>query len=108
MLEGCDEPIRNFVTAAPDYVKIRKSGVVCSEMEFRTGETRDAFYSTPFGELQMSTDTTSVTLTEDGEQILADIRYTMTVNGVQRNKCFVKILIQSKDEESGFSITGQK
>lgn len=108
MLEGCDEPVKNFVTAGPDYVKIRKSGIICSEMEFRTGETRNAFYSTPFGELQMSTDTTSVTLTEDEEQILADIRYTMTVNGVQRNKCFVKILIQSKDEESGFSITGQK
>ena len=108
MLEGCDEPIRNFVTIMPDYVKIRKTGIVCSEMEFRTGESRTAFSSTPFGELQMETDTSAVTLAEEEEQIRADIRYVMTVNGVQRNNCFVKILIQSKDSESGFSITGRK
>jgi len=108
VLEGCDDPIRNFVTVSPDYVKIRKSGIVCSEMEFCTGESRTAFYSTPFGDLQMETDTSAVTLTETDVQIRADIRYTMTVNGVQRNNCFVRILVQSRDSGSGFSIMGQK
>jgi len=108
MLEGCDEPIRNFVTITPDHVKIRKSGIVCSEMEFRTGETRTAFYSTPFGELEMSAETSSVTLKEREEELLADIRYTMTINGIQKNNCFVKILVQPKGEGSGFSVAGQK
>ncbi|MBR2591947.1 MAG: DUF1934 domain-containing protein [Oscillospiraceae bacterium] len=94
ILEGCEAPVRNFLTVSPEQVSMRKSGIVFSQMEFVPGKPTRALYGTPFGELELDIETKSIDISEGEDGIRADIRYVLTVNGIQRNNCFVKILVQ--------------
>ena len=105
MIEGCEDPVKNLLTITPDFVNIRKKGIVYADMLFSEGDSARAFYSTPFGALELETETKKITVTEGESEIRADIRYVMTVNGIQRNNCFVKILIQPAGDGSGFRVT---
>ncbi len=104
MLEGCDTPIHNLIIIAPEKISIRKNGVVATEMVFRSRQTTNTYYSTPFGNLDLSVTTRRIDVTVKEEQIEADIRYRLTINGEQKNDCFVKLLVQPQAENSGFKL----
>ena len=104
VLEGCDTPIHNLITIAPEKISIRKNGVVATEMVFRPHHTTNTYYSTPFGNLDLSVTTHRIEVNVRVEGIAADIRYRLMINGEQKNDCFVKLLVQPQTKDGGFNL----
>lgn len=103
-IEGCDLPIRNLVTVSPGRVRIRKTGIVSTEMSFEPKKETGTWYSTPYGRMEMSVFTHRITIKETEENIDAEVRYRLLIGGTQQNECFVRIRVQPQGEESGFTL----
>jgi len=104
MLEGCDVPIRNRMTITPDRVTIRKQGVVATEMDFSPDRVTHTYYGTPYGSLDLSISTRSVDVRAEEDRIQAHIRYHLMMGDDERTDCFVKVLVQPRQEDGGFRL----
>ncbi len=98
--EGAAEPIRNMVKInGQDVFEIRKSGRRNSHLVFERGKIHMSEYETGFGKFLLGVHTRNLYVTEHEESILAEIFYSLEMNGEALSECEIKVLIKGiKDE----------
>ena len=71
--EDMDKPVKNLLKFDENGMDLTKKGEVSSAMSFRAGETREAFYATPAGTINISilTEGYQMVKTEKGMTVAA-------------------------------------
>ena len=105
VVEETPETIKNRIEITPDEVKVSKRGIINTEMEFRPKEETKTHYSTPFGTLIMGIRTDRIQVEEKDDSLEALIEYNLEVNYEHVSECFIRILVQSKTENGGFTLS---
>lgn len=62
-------------------VEMKKSGVLTSHMVFEKGRKHVTSYKTPYGQMQIGTDTKELSVTSEEEKIRILVRYTLEAEG---------------------------
>lgn len=83
----------NLLKIEKDMLQITKRGTIQSQMLFRTGKKYNDIYRTPFGSFDMEIQTEQLDISENDNQILATIRYTLAFNHAPVSKCTIQITI---------------
>ena len=69
---------KNTLKVTGDYrVEMKKSGVLTSYMVFEKGKKYVSSYKTPYGQMQIGTDTKELTIISEEEKIRIFVRYTL-------------------------------
>ena len=69
---------KNTLKVTGDYrVEMKKSGVLTSYMVFEKGKKYVSSYKTPYGQMQIGTDTKELTIISEEEKIWIFVRYTL-------------------------------
>lgn len=69
---------KNTLKVTGDYrVEMKKSGVLTSYMVFEKGKKYVSSYKTPYGQMQIGTDTKELTIILEEEKIRIFVRYTL-------------------------------
>lgn len=90
------EIIKNTIKISDNQIDIIKRGVNNVHMVFHENKESKTNYNTPFGNLIMQMNTTSLLIEEGKNQILIDIKYDLSINDIYVSECFIQIKIQSK------------
>ena len=64
MLDDSNKPTVNYIKISPKGMEVRKKGLVNTHMVFEQGKKNVAFYTTPFGTLQMGIAATNLEFKE--------------------------------------------
>lgn len=94
--EETGEVIRNTIKISGSQIDIIKKGANNVHMVFLENKESKTNYNTPFGNLVMQMNTTSLLIEERKNQILIDIKYDLSINDIYVSECFIQIKIQSK------------
>ena len=69
---------KNTLKVTGDHrVEMKKSGVLTSHMVFEKGKKYVSSYKTPYGQMQIGTDTKELTIISEVEKIRIFVRYTL-------------------------------
>ena len=100
-----DEPIEIVVPGeyyfrnGSHYLRyeVRKKGQVNTHMVFEQGKRNMAFYTTPFGTLEMGISATNLELEESDGQIAMKVNYSLDLNQEHVADCCLDIQAQGKN-----------
>ena len=88
------ETTKNQVKIYEDkHIEVRKSGALTATLVFETGCKHGTAYQTPFGLMQMTTDTRAIELEEAEDIIGIGIDYSLEVNREPVADCRIEISI---------------
>jgi len=91
------EGITNCTLKISDkQVSIQKKGANNVHMIFEVNRKNLTYYSTPFGDLQIGINTTSIKVTEEENQILVNIQYELDINYSHVSDCEIQVKITSR------------
>lgn len=76
-----NETTKSMVCVKPDYFKIIRKGAITTTMIFESNRSAATDYQTPYGVLQMQTDTQKVVLEEFPDRLEVQLFYQLKVNG---------------------------
>ena len=93
--EDSGEKIKSSLKLKENTLELTRKGAVDSRMIFETGKRHAAEYATPFGILQMETDTSRILLSEEEKGLRIKAEYDLWANGVPLSKCKLTINIKS-------------
>ncbi|WP_097014621.1 DUF1934 domain-containing protein [Anaerocolumna aminovalerica] len=79
-----------------EQVSIQKKGANNVHMIFEVNRKNLTYYSTPFGDLQIGINTTSIKVTEEKDQILVNIQYELDINYSHVSDCEIQVKITSR------------
>ena len=79
--EDLEKPARNLLKFDKLGLDLTKKGEVSAAMSFRSGETREAFYSTPVGMMNISILTEGYQLVETEKGLGLEVEYFQIVDG---------------------------
>ncbi len=96
ILEEVEGITRCTLKISDKQVSIQKKGANNVHMIFEVNRKNVTYYSTPFGDLQIGINTTSIKVTEEEEQILANIKYELDINYSHVSDCEIQIKITSR------------
>lgn len=85
---------KNRIKITPDSIEMTKQGGITTQMFFTMGQKQYACYSTPFGELTLGMTTKHIKLTEEEQQISAELCYDLEVNGAHMSECELDIEVK--------------
>lgn len=85
---------KNRIKITPESIEMTKQGNVTTQMIFIKGQKQYACYVTPFGEMTLGMTTKHIKLTEDEQQIAAELRYDLEVNGTHMSECELDIEVK--------------
>ena len=85
---------KNRIKITPSSIEMTKQGGITTQMIFMTGQKQYACYATPFGELNLGMTTKRISVTEEEQQISAELRYDLEVNGVHMSECELDINVK--------------
>lgn len=94
-LEDEKEVIKNAIRLEPGMLLMTKKGAVESSMVFVPGEKTNSIYHSPAGSIELSCDTTVLTVTEEQQQIEIWLQYTLEMNQSYVSDNRVEITIQA-------------
>jgi uncharacterized beta-barrel protein YwiB (DUF1934 family) len=77
-------------------IDIIKRGATNVHMIFEENKKNTTFYYTPYGDLQVGIFTNKITITEEENQIIADINYGLDINCQFVSECQIQIKVTSK------------
>ena len=97
ILEENSEPTINYVKMSPTALEVRKTGLVDVHMVFEYGKKNTAFYSTPFGTIQLGHCRYQSGNGRDGHRIGMKVDYALDMNEEHIADCCLSIQAQSKD-----------
>ena len=103
ILEDFAEPTINYIKISPKGMEVRKKGVVNVHMVFEQGKRNMAFYTTPFGTLEMGISATNLELEESDGQIAMKVNYSLDLNQEHVADCCLDIQAQGKNT-AGFTL----
>ena len=90
------EPTVNTVTISGDCIIVQKSGAITVDMVFEPGKRSIAYYTTPFGTLDMGISTTDIDVQETGERIDVKAEYSLSMNDALVADCVLDMSVDSK------------
>lgn len=96
ILEGEKETCKNRIKIDENQVEITKSGSINVHMIFQVGKKNLTYYNTPFGNLLIGLETTSIKLLEENGQLLLNIQYGLDVNYSRISDCNIDIKVIEK------------
>lgn len=91
-----NEPTVNTVTITDDSIIVQKVGAITVDMVFEPGKRSLAFYSTPFGTLDMGISTTDIDVVETDERIDVKAEYSLSMNDALVADCMLDMSIDAK------------
>ena len=97
MLDDTAETTVNYIKMSPNGVEVRKQGQVNVHMVFEQGKRNMAFYTTPFGTLEMGISATNLELEESDGQIAMKVNYSLDLNQEHVADCCLAIQAQPKN-----------
>ena len=77
----------NRIKITDTSVEMVKKGAVTTQMIFLLGEKQYACYATPFGDLTLGITTKKISVKEDGESLITNLRYGLEINGEHVSDC---------------------
>ncbi len=98
-LEDEVEPVKNAVRVEPEMLTITKKGAIESAMVFVPGEKTNSMYQSPVGALELSCDTTQLTIEEQPDLIRIVLEYTLEMNQSYVSDNRVEITVAPACEE---------
>lgn len=87
---------KNTFKISDKQVDIMKKGINNVHMVFEVNKQNMTYYKTPFGDLLIQINTTSLSLTEEENEMVVQISYDLNVNYSYISECFIQIKIKSK------------
>ena len=97
ILEESAPPTVNYIKMSHKGVEVRKKGLVNVHMVFEQGKRNMAFYTTPFGTLEMGISATNLELEESEGQIAMKVNYSLDLNQEHVADCCLDIQAQGKN-----------
>lgn len=97
IIEENAKPTVNYVKMSPNALEVRKTGLVDVHMVFEYGKKNTAFYSTPFGTIQLGIAATNLEMRESDSEIDMKVDYALDMNEEHVADCCLYIQAQSKD-----------
>lgn len=85
---------KNRIKITPDCIEMTKQGGISTQMLFAIGQKQYTCYATPFGDLTLGVTTKMINLAEDEQQISAELRYDLEVNGAHMSECELDINVK--------------
>ncbi len=82
---------KNRIKITPESIEMTKQGGITTQMIFVKGQKQYACYATPFGELTLGMTTNYIKVTEEEQQISAELRYDLEINGAHMSECELDI-----------------
>lgn len=97
MLDEQGDPTINYIKISSRGMEVRKKGQVNTHMVFEQGKRNMAFYTTPFGTLEMGISATNLELEESDGQIAMKVNYSLDLNQEHVADCCLDIQAQGKN-----------
>lgn len=85
---------KNRIKITPESIEMTKQGGITTQMIFVRGQKQYACYATPFGELTLGMTTKQIKVTEEEQQISAELRYDLEINGAHMSECELDIEVK--------------
>ena len=85
---------KNRIKITPDSIEMTKQGGITTQMIFVKGQKHFACYETPFGDMTLGMTTKHIKVTEGTEQLSAELRYDLEVNGAHMSECELDIEVK--------------
>lgn len=85
------------VIANGEHVEILKQGMSNVQMLFEKDQKTTSCYQTPYGELMVGIDTTSIHLEQEPDCICVNLKYALDMNYNHIADCDIEITISSKN-----------
>lgn len=89
--EGTKNPTKNVLKFSQNRLHMSKSGEVNVQMEFEKDRKSVTTYHTPFGNLLLGIDTTSIELKQLEEELALEVCYGLEVNSEFLAECRISI-----------------
>lgn len=102
MMEGFDRPIKSMMKFKEGVLTVTKKGLLNVNMVFEESQKNKCCYATPYGDVMLGIDTSSVELTEEENRILVSAFYSLEANYEHLADCEIHMEICS--QERGMSI----
>ena len=97
MLDEQGDPTVNYIKISSRGMEVRKKGQLNTHMVFEQGKRNMAFYTTPFGTLEMGISATNLELEESDGQIAMKVNYSLDLNQEHVADCCLDIQAQGKN-----------
>lgn len=94
--EGYDEPTKNIIKLAPDYMELTKKGVTNVHMVFEKNKKNVTYYYTPYGSLLIGINATRVEFSETETLIHIEVEYGLELNYEHVADCHIRIDVKPK------------
>lgn len=85
---------KNRIKITPECIEMTKQGGITTQMIFMKGQKQYACYETPFGELTLGMTTKHINIAEEEQQLFAELRYDLEVNGTHMSECELDINVR--------------
>ncbi len=95
--EDSKEVIKNRIKLADGFLEIQKKGPLNTCMTFLRGEKSTSWYGTPFGEMQLGIEVTSMQIDEQDNQIDVDVDYALEMNYEHVSDASIHLRIMEQD-----------
>ena len=92
--EGFDKKVKNRVKYKDGYMELVKSGLVNSRMVFEQGKTIMTSYNSPYGQMVMGVNTSSIRITEWADMIRIEVDYFLEIDEKPMSKSKITIKIK--------------
>lgn len=93
IMEGFDNPVKSMMKFKEGILNVTKKGVVNVNMIFEEHKNNLCCYGTPYGDLMIGINTTSVQVKEQEDCITVDAAYTMEANYQPLASCELQVKI---------------
>lgn len=103
MMEGFEQPVKSMMKFKPGALTVTKKGLLNVNMVFEEDRKNSCCYATPYGDMMLGIDTTSVELIEEEDRICVNAFYSLEANYEHLADCEIHMEICSKDR--GMQIT---
>ena len=95
-LEGTDQAVSVRIKFSSGRMEVTRKGPVCTTMIFEQGKQHRFSYHTPYGAIDLETDTTGVRIKEEEERIEAETEYALAMDGERVSKNKIRILVTNR------------
>lgn len=85
---------KNRIKITSECIEMTKQGGIATQMLFVIGQKQYTCYATPFGDLTLGVTTKSIKVTEEEQQISAQLCYDLEVNGAHMSECELDISVR--------------
>lgn len=96
VLDGVEGVIKNMIKIGPNTVDVIKNGGAHSHMVFEKDKTNMSCYATPYGQVMIGVNTSSIVVNKSEDELAVEIDYTLDVNYEKLSNCRIVMDIRSR------------